>query len=371
MRLSLQILGTIGKPSDEYGYSFTTSDEIIESINKSKDIESIDLYIDSIGGSVSEGNKMIRAIEGVGVPVDVYLERVAASMGSYIAAYFKNRGSNIYMSPDLELMYHSARSTVGGTAKELFKMAEDAESVDEMFANEYAKAFGMDKEVIISNMKSDYWMNAKELEELNFGMLYEGNSQLAACVDNEDIYNRLNPKQHKMADYKSIAAVLDLQTEASEEAILKNVKAIKTDLEAKISELSALKAEKDTMKAKLETAENEVNELKTKTAKSEATVLVGKFEAEFGKKLADKEEVLGRAVRYAMKAVSEEDEVAKEDATEALKSFIKAHGAPVESTQTSKRQGDNLDGLEAIENIEAKAKEEGISFSAAYKKYGV
>lgn len=374
MRLSLQILGYIGNPPDDYDYSYTTAEEVIESINKSSDLDAIDLYIDSIGGNANQGEKMIRAIEGADVPVTVYLEEIAASMASYISVYFYNRGSEVFLSPNLQFMYHAARSSTSGqTARELFDLAEAAQEFDEKMAAEYSKAFDKSDEETLDEMQSDVWLTTSDLIEMGFGKMYEGNEKLAAVVDNEDIYGTLNKrqkqKQDNMADLTKIAAALDLDLDASESIIASKAKDLKAALEAKKDEFDAVKAEKDSLEAKLEAAEKTVSELENKTAESEASVLVAKFEGELERKLADKDEVKGRATRFALRAVQGEDQE-KEDATEALKSYIKAHGAPTDKPK-AEREGDNLDGVEAVEKLEAKAKEEGIPFSEAFKKYGL
>ncbi len=368
MNLSLYVTGLIGEPEDEYyAYDWTTSQEIKEEIDESSNIESIDLYLNSIGGNAQHGFDMIKHIESTGIKPTVYIQGLAASMASYMAAYFKNRGSEVYAYEDSEVMYHSSASSRGGTAKELFKMAQSAEKFDSEMADEYAKAFGKDKETILSEMEEETWLDSSDLINLGFATFTENFSSLVAKVRNENIYNR-QQKQRNM-DYTKIAAAMGEDVDSGESALVAKAKKLKStvsDLEATLKEV---KSDKEALQAKIDTANDEIKSYKEKTQKSEATSLIAKFEGELERKLADTEDAQSRATRYALKAVTGEG-TDKEDAEFALKSFIKAHGAPMKEDKGAGRETDN-GNQDAFEKLQARCEKEGIPFEEGFKKYGL
>lgn len=286
-------------------------------------------------------------------------------MGSYIAAYFKNRGSKVYVYEDSEMMYHSARSTQGGTARQLFKMAESAEKLDDQMAEEYAKAFGKDKETVLDEMQSDVWLDAADLVDSGFAEFTENYSTLVAQARNEDIYNK---NTNTMADYTKIAAALGKEVDSGESALVAAAKELKSQLSDLEAKLEAEKTEKSTLQAKLDKAEEKVSDLKKVAEQSEADKLIAKFENEAERKLSDNKEAQERAGRYALKAVSSEG-TEKEDAEFALKSFIAQHGAPVKGKFPPERETDT--GTDAYEQLKARCENEGISFEEGYKKYGL
>lgn len=350
---------------DGYEYSFTTADKIRSEMGT--DIEGIDLYVNSIGGNAGEGEEIIKAIESAGVPITVYVEDIAASMAAFTVAYFVNRGSDLYITDDAMFMYHSARSTEGGTSKELFELAEQAEQFDSKQADELAPFLGKDKDEVLEEMEAETWLEGRDLIKMDIAKRHKENSRLAASVRNEDIYNRNKPNK-PMSDFTKIAAALG-DPELGESGIIQKAKKINEDLQAKTDKISALTDEKSKLEAKVGTLEASITELKNKNAKNEASALVAKYENDLGHNLAEKDDVKGRAVRYALQSIKAEADVEREDAVTALKSYIKAHGAPVKAAGATERGTDNPDGLGAIEKIEAKAKEQGISFEKAYGKY--
>jgi ATP-dependent protease ClpP protease subunit len=366
MNLSLHITGLIGEPDgDLYSYDWTTAQEIKDDIDGASNIDSIDLYINSIGGNAQHGFDMIKHIEGTGITPTVFIQGIAASMGSYITAYFKNRGSEIFVVDDSEFMYHSSRSETGGTAKELFRMAESAEKLDDTMAEEYAKAFGRDKQEIISEMEQDQWLSAGDLIDMGFAKLTENFSKLVASTRNENIYNR-KQTDNNMADYTKIAAALGKEVDSGESALVAAAK----ELHGKVSDLEAKLIDKssdfEALQAKYDKAGQDLKGLQAKAEVSEAQKLVAKLESELERKLSPADEVQKRASRFALKATNQEGEE-KEDAYEALKALIKLHGAPAKTVDATRETDDAGD---AYDKLKARCEKENISFEEGFKKYG-
>jgi len=86
--------------------------------------ERIQLRMNTPGGSIGAGTGIYNTIKACAVPVDIYIDGMAASMGAYIAM----AGDKVYMSKFARMMLHEGRSGEGGTADELREMATEVDA---------------------------------------------------------------------------------------------------------------------------------------------------------------------------------------------------------------------------------------------------
>lgn len=91
------------------------------------DIETINLYINSPGGSVFEGLAIINMLQRHGARIVVHIDALAASCASIIAMV----GDEIRMPSNSLMMIHNAWTWASGNAAQLRKAADDIERINQ------------------------------------------------------------------------------------------------------------------------------------------------------------------------------------------------------------------------------------------------
>ena len=116
--LNIQIYGQIG------GFSWfdepVSADQVYKELeNFGNDIDVINLYINSPGGSVTEGCAIYSALKRHKAVKNVYIDGQCSSIASVIAM----AGDKIAMSPVATMMIHNPITALAGDAIELRKTA--------------------------------------------------------------------------------------------------------------------------------------------------------------------------------------------------------------------------------------------------------
>lgn len=230
-------------------------------MSASEGADRVSLHVHSYGGSVIEGSVICNAIKNNPVPVDIYVDGIAASMAAIVLQSADRR----YMAENAFLMIHApAGGDVGrGTAGDLEKAAKTLKEIEDIFIKTLVSRTGKSEEYVQKWMEGDNWFSAKEA--LNEGLIDEivnpvipnvkalSRSEIeasglqsvydiysASLIDNQQNKNKMNKKEF-IAKF-SLTGV----TEESSE----------TDIYAALE--SKIKAEKDARK----TAENQLAEYK-------------------------------------------------------------------------------------------------------------
>ena len=142
----------------------------------------LDIYINSVGGSVFAGMaiyNMLKRHKGV---KNVYVDGVAASIASVIAM----AGDNIYIPKNSFLMVHRAWCRISGNADGLKKQAETLEALDEGILNVYKAKLKdeADIEVIKSLISKESWINGEEAHRY-FNIEVTEANEISASFDEE------------------------------------------------------------------------------------------------------------------------------------------------------------------------------------------
>lgn len=120
--------------------------------------EVIDLHVHCPGGDVFEGNIIYNAIKGSPVPVDVYIDGIAASMASVIMLAARK----VYMAENAFIMIHAPHTFSCGNAEDLEKSAKLLRDIEGLFTEAFAKRTGKTEEQVKEWLKGDNWFNARE-----------------------------------------------------------------------------------------------------------------------------------------------------------------------------------------------------------------
>lgn len=144
--------------------SITSLDELDKWFNENKDLATVDIYINSAGGSVFEGVAMYNRIKRSKAYVTVYIEGFACSVASVIAM----AGNKIVMPKTSMMMIHNPWTIVMGNAKELRKTADDLDKMGDMIKNAYLSKAKIDEKKLSKLMDNESFLSAEECFEYGF-----------------------------------------------------------------------------------------------------------------------------------------------------------------------------------------------------------
>ena|SRR5690606_2519000 len=142
----------------------------------------IDVRINSVGGSVFEGNAIYNALVRHPARVETYIDGIAASIASVIAM----AGERIHIAANAFIMIHNPHGVVWGEAADMRKMADTLDTIRGSLVGTYARRTGLDAAQIEAWMDAETWFNAEEAVEHGFAdEIIEGreiDARIAACL---------------------------------------------------------------------------------------------------------------------------------------------------------------------------------------------
>jgi ATP-dependent Clp endopeptidase proteolytic subunit ClpP len=171
---------------DEIGYdpwfdAGIAAEDIVRDLQAIK-APRIDVRINSVGGSVFEGNAIYNALARHPAHVDVYIDGIAASIASVIAM----AGDRIHIAANAHVMIHNPHGVVWGEAADMRKMADTLDKIRGSLVGTYARRTGQPAEKIEAWMDAETWFNAEEAVEFGFAdEIVEGgeiDARIAACL---------------------------------------------------------------------------------------------------------------------------------------------------------------------------------------------
>jgi len=142
----------------------------------------IDVRINSVGGSVFDGNAIYNALARHPAHIDVYIDGIAASIASVIAM----AGERIHIAANAFIMIHNPQGMVWGEAADMRKMADTLDTIRGWLIGTYARRTGQPAEKIEAWMDAETWFDAEEAVEFGFAdEIVEGreiDARIAACL---------------------------------------------------------------------------------------------------------------------------------------------------------------------------------------------
>jgi len=263
---------------DEIGMGGVNAQGFIEEIKSFKD-SPMNLHINCVGGDVFDGMAIYNVIKKRTAQTTVYIEGIAASMGSVIAL----AADSVVMAENSLFMIHNAWGGAMGEAKEMKKTANLLDKISGEIADIYVKKTKLPYDKVKEMMDEETWLNAEEALELGFIDSISDAIKVAAKYDvskfknitNKEIKNKLsiNIKSKKMTDELKawfngkvediIARVksenVDADSKSNVEVTVSDEAEILnkfSDFEAKVAEVSGsvteLEGEKETLTMEVE-----------------------------------------------------------------------------------------------------------------------
>jgi ATP-dependent Clp endopeptidase proteolytic subunit ClpP len=236
-------------------------------------LESVEVEINSPGGSVFEGQRIYNALRGIsarGVEVTTTVNGLAASMGSVILM----AGDKRRMNAGSRIMIHEASTIAMGDARAFRKTADLLEGISSEIAGIYADRTGGELKAIRNLMFAETWMTADEAKTNGFVDTVIKDGKAKAEFDTEgkgnmSILAKLFPGNDQVAQLEASLAEVETLSATLESA------------QAKIVELTGLSEANAAYLSDLVTAQAKANELEIKIGEFEAKV------AEYDIKLAE------------------------------------------------------------------------------------
>ncbi len=181
-----------GDIADEQWYDNDVTPGIIRnSLNEMGPVSTLNLHINSYGGSCVAGNAIVNILDGykrkTGARIVAYIEGIAASMGSGIAMV----ADYIYMAENAIFMVHKPFSIAMGNADDMAHEKEVLDKVEDTLVSNYMRHFNGSEEEMRQLMADESWLTADEA--LTYGLCDEvvGPVQIAAsakgiCINGKD-----------------------------------------------------------------------------------------------------------------------------------------------------------------------------------------
>lgn len=172
----------------------TTASSFKEDLDNLGEISTINLYINSPGGSVFEGVAIHNMLKRHKAKVNVHVDALAASIASVIAM----AGDTIFMPKNSMMMIHNPWTIALGNAKELRKVADDMDRIAVSAVQSYLGKAGdkLAEEKLQEMLDAETWLSADEALECGLCDVVEEANQMAASISEEYVARFKNvPKQ--------------------------------------------------------------------------------------------------------------------------------------------------------------------------------
>lgn len=176
---------------------------LVQDINGLKDVDIINVYINSYGGEVGEGLAIYNALKRHPAKVRTYCDGFAASIASVIFC----AGDERYMYPASFLMIHNVWVSTAGNADELRKGADNLDKLSEGAVSVYLTVLKNTTEKELRDMlAAETWLTPQEALRYGFAtqVLQQARTQDKAAANvRQNLYN-LMLSSRKQTESKKI-----------------------------------------------------------------------------------------------------------------------------------------------------------------------
>lgn len=145
-----------------------TPKEVKKALDSFENVKTIDLHINSGGGSCFAGNAIFNVLDSYrskhGVTINTYIDGIAASMASGIACV----GDKVYAAQNSLLMYHKPLMMAMGNADDFAKNIEILQRTEAALCKNYMRKFKGTEDELKELLKNETWLSADEAKEYGF-----------------------------------------------------------------------------------------------------------------------------------------------------------------------------------------------------------
>lgn len=159
-----------------------TPKSIRDALSEMGAVKNLDIHINSYGGSCVAGNAIINILDNYrkknGTSLNVYIEGIAASMGSGIASV----GDKVYMASNSLFMVHKPSTIAMGNADELEQAVVVLNKTEDGLIQNYMRRFKGTEDELRQMLQDETWMSADEAKEWGFVDEVIGGAKIAASA---------------------------------------------------------------------------------------------------------------------------------------------------------------------------------------------
>jgi len=168
-----------------------SSKQFASELKAGGDVDTINVYINSSGGSVMDGLAIYNSLKRHRARKIVNIDGFAVSIASLVAM----AGDEIRMAENGMIMIHDPWIVTSGSAKELREQAAVMDKVKSSLVSTYMKQTGKEADWISDMMDAETWMNAAEALDHGFIHKITAEQKIAAYTDLSRFHNA--PKHFK------------------------------------------------------------------------------------------------------------------------------------------------------------------------------
>lgn len=198
MKMSADGAGEIFIYGDIVSYRWdeedTTSNSFKDDLDSLGDVSTINLYINSPGGSVFEGVAIHNMLKRHKAKINVHVDALAASIASVIAM----AGDTIFMPKNAMMMIHNPWTVAMGNSKELRKVADDLDRISVSAIETYLQKAGdkLEEEKLKQMLDDETWLSADDAYQYGLCDVVQEANDMAASIS-EDLFTKYKnvPKQ--------------------------------------------------------------------------------------------------------------------------------------------------------------------------------
>lgn len=174
-------------------------------------VDRIEVFINSPGGSVTDGISIMNALVRHEAPVDVYVDGMAASIASVIA--MAADPGRLFMPDNTFMFIHDPWTYAEGNADEFRKTADELDKFRDLIVASYRRHFALSDEEIRDAMKAETMLPAEACADL-CGAIVTGTLQAAACIQEDALAKLPEEVQAKYAEL--LASLTDTDDDADD-----------------------------------------------------------------------------------------------------------------------------------------------------------
>lgn len=163
--------------------SDTSASSFKKDLDALGDITTLNLYINSPGGSVFEGVAIYNILKRHKAKINVHIDALAASIASVIAM----AGDTVTMPSNAMMMIHNPWTYTWGNASELRKEADNLDRIGTSMKQSYLDRTGdkLDDAKLTELLDAETWLSAQECLEYGLCDVVGDENQAAACISDE------------------------------------------------------------------------------------------------------------------------------------------------------------------------------------------
>lgn len=165
--------------SDLWGDGVTPT-QIDAALKALGEIDTLNVYVNSAGGSVFAGMAIFNIIKRhTATTKNAYVDGLAASIASVIVMAC----DKVIMPSNAMMVIHNPMGLVAGNAGEMRKMADALDKVRETILAVYREKTGKTDEELIPLLDAETWLTAEEAIALGFADEMQAEVKIAASLD--------------------------------------------------------------------------------------------------------------------------------------------------------------------------------------------